>query len=234
MWDEVCGVSAFADIRVVFVSEYLKNLSIKEFNINPDCLNVIHNFIDTDFFRYIPKDVSQRFRIVSIKSYDSRIYANDVTRDAIILLSRHESFSLMTFDLYGDGQRFETDTRDLADFPNVTVHRRFLSPSEIAEVHKDHGIILCTTRFDTQGVSRDEAMSSGLVPITNPVAAVPEFVDDSCAMLVAPDNPQAVADAILALANDAELFSKLSAAAAQRVRALSSKRDTIEKELRLL
>lgn len=31
------------------------------------------------------------------------------------------------------------------------------------------------TRMDTQGVSRDEAMCSGLVPITNKVAAVPEF-----------------------------------------------------------
>jgi glycosyltransferase involved in cell wall biosynthesis len=35
------------------------------------------------------------------------------------------------------------------------------------------------SRTDTQGVSRDEAMSSGLVPVTNAVAAIPEFVDDT-------------------------------------------------------
>ena len=50
-------------------------------------------------------------------------------------------------------------------------------------MHKKNGIFMVPTRLDSQGVSRDEAMSSGLVPITNNVAAIPEFVDDTCGML---------------------------------------------------
>lgn len=37
--------------------------------------------------------------------------------------------------------------------------------------------MLIPTRADTQGVSEDEGMSCGVVPITNNIAAVPEFVD---------------------------------------------------------
>ena len=53
----------------------------------------------------------------------------------------------------------------------------------------DHGVYLCPTRFDTQGVMLGEAMSSGMVTITNPVAAIPEFTDDASSLLPRPDDP---------------------------------------------
>ena len=77
-------------------------------------------------------------------------------------------------------------------------------------------------------------MASGLVPIATNVAAIPEFVDDSCCMLVPKDDPQAVADAILKLVRDPELFAQMSAKAAEHVRGIASKELTIEKELNLI
>ena len=74
------------------------------------------------------------------------------------------------------------------------------------------------TRMDSQGVSRDEAMSSGLVPITNAVAAIPEFVDSSCGFMAPPEDAQTMADAIEKLYDDEELFLKMSKAAAANVR----------------
>jgi len=88
--------------------------------------------------------------------------------------------------------------------------------------------------MDAQGVSRDEAMSSGLVPVTNRVAAIPEFTDDSCAILAPEDDYMAMAAGIERLYNDPDLFLTMSANAAARVRAQSDSAHTIDQELLLL
>src|SRR5690606_12855860 len=90
------------------------------------------------------------------------------------------------------------------------------------------------SRIDSQGVSRDEAMASGLVPITNRVSAIPEFVDDSCALIVEPEDWRGMADAIRRLYHQPELFLELSEAAARRVREQSGKEQTLRRELALL
>ena len=88
--------------------------------------------------------------------------------------------------------------------------------------------------MDSQGVSRDEAMSSGLVPITTNVAAIPEFVDNHCGFVVAPESPEAIAEAVARLYYDPELFSKLSVAAAERVRKQCGFAQTIKQEINLV
>lgn len=88
--------------------------------------------------------------------------------------------------------------------------------------------------MDTQGVSRDEAMSSGLVPITNAVAAIPEFVDVTCGFLAQPDDSVGLAEGISKLYKSPELFSVMSAAASERVGKKCSHTSTIELELNFL
>ena len=88
--------------------------------------------------------------------------------------------------------------------------------------------------MDTQGVSRDEAMSSGLVPVANAVAAVPEFTDETCCMLCPPEDAKAVAEAILRLVREPELFGRMSANAAARVRRQCAEENTIGRELALI
>ncbi len=88
--------------------------------------------------------------------------------------------------------------------------------------------------MDTQGVSRDEAMASGLVAVTMRVAAVPEFVDDACGILVDAEDAKQLADAIEALQADPQRFLRLSQAAAARVRHDSGAGQTIALELALL
>jgi glycosyltransferase involved in cell wall biosynthesis len=77
-------------------------------------------------------------------------------------------------------------------------------------------------------------MASGLVPVTNAVAAIPEFVDEQCGMLASNEDWQALADAILELYKNPELFKQLSSNAASRVRAQSSTEHIVKKELELI
>ena len=236
LWREIFAASEKQDIHFIFVSEHFAQEVLGDYGyaMERSRYSVIHNFIDGEFFAYHPKTADDRLRLLTIKSFDDEKYANDITTKAIVALSKRPCFAHLTFSIYGHGKDFDAINAPLREFPNVELHERFLTQQEIAALHRAHGAYIGTTRMDTQGVSRDEAMASGLVPVANAVAAVPEFVDENCGLLVPGEDAEAVADAIERLYQEPELFLKLSKNAAARVRRQSGRKETIERELALI
>lgn len=235
LWKEILTLQ-HENIKFVFVSETLRQEAEEDLEMAfaPDSYTVIHNFIDSEIFSYQEKDPDARFRILSIRPYSAQKYANDLSTAAIEELSRRPDFERYSFTLIGDGPLFEETVAPLAHFPNVHLKQVFLTHAEMQEEFKQHGVILNPTRWDSQGVLRDEAMSAGLVPVTNAVSAIPEFVDETCACLAPAEDSTALADGIEKLANAPELFLAMSQRAASQVRRLSGFEQTIGRELQLL
>jgi glycosyltransferase involved in cell wall biosynthesis/spore maturation protein CgeB len=235
LWREVFA-DVHPNVHFVFVSQYFADEVMEDLGVSlsPQSYSIVHNFIDTQLFDYREKRPEQRFKLLSIRPFASRKYANDLTVEAIKILSREDFFEDLDIRIIGDGPLFDEVLSPLMDFPNVTIERRFLSRGEIADIHKDYGIFLTPTRMDSQGVSRDEAMSSGLVPVTTAVTAIPEFVDSTCGILADAEDPQGMAAGVVRLIQDPGLFAKMSAAAAARVRRQSGYDQTIGSELRML
>lgn len=208
------------NLHMVFVSRYFAEEVMEDVGIRllPGQYSIIHNFIDTELFDYQAKPVEQRLKVLSIRPYASRKYANDLSVEAVLQLKRQPFFEQMEFRFIGDGPLFDETLAPLAGLPNVAIERRFLSQGEIARLHKDYGLFLCPTRMDSQGVSRDEAMASGLVPVTNAVTAIPEFVDEACGLLAPGEDAESMAAGMALVAVDPDLFAKLSTAAAERTR----------------
>ena len=209
-----------SNLKLVFVSRYSAEAAMEDlgFRISEMHYSIIHNPIETDLFRYEPKGVDQRKKVLSIRPYASRIYANDLSVKVIQLLSEKSWFNNLEFRMMGDGPLFEETLAPLRKYKNVYIEQRFLRRDEIATLYKEYGIFLCPTRMDTQGVSRDEAMASGLVPVTNAVTAIPEFVDDRCGILAPGEDAEAMARGISLLYEQPQNFSAMSEAASKRVR----------------
>ena len=223
------------NLSFVFVSKYLAEVTMEDlgFRLPESRYTIIHNAIDTDLFVHHKKSAEQRRKILSIRPYASRTYANDLSVKAILALSKKPYFKDLEFRMIGDGKLFDEVLEPVRGFNNVYIERRYLTHIEIAAIHREYGIFLCPSRMDTQGVSRDEAMSSGLVPVTNSVGAIPEFVDDSCGFLADPEDSAGLAESIVKLYESPELFLAMSTAAAERVRMESSCASTVELELTL-
>lgn len=223
------------NLHMVFVSQYFAEEVFEDLgvSISKDKYSIIHNAIDTSLFSYQDKNKEQRKRVLSIRPYSARAYANDLSVKAVEHLSSLSFFPDLQFHFVGDGELFEETIEPLRKFSNVRIDRRFVTQSEIAQLHKENGIFLVPTRCDSQGVSRDEAMSSGLVPVTNRVSAVPEFVDESCGILASPEDAEQLADGIAALYSDVDAFLAYSKKAAERVRAQSDARLVIKREISL-
>jgi len=221
----------FIFVSATFAAQCWEDLGLR---LADDRWEVIHNPIDTALFEYVEKEPAQRLKVLSIRPHASRIYANDLVAKTIEHLSGHPAFTSMHFTLVGDGPLWDENFSGLACYPNVELQRGLVHQSEIPAMHREHGVFLVPTRGDTQGVSRDEAMASGLVPITCAVGAVPEFVDAQCGILCPGEDPEALALAISDLIGDPERFLRLSRGAAQRVRAQSEAGVVVRRELEAL
>jgi glycosyltransferase involved in cell wall biosynthesis len=221
------------NLKLIFVSNFLAEVVMEDlgFRLPKNHYEVVHNPIDTDIFAYHPKPTEQRKKILSIRPYASHTYANDLSVKAILALMDKSYFKDLEFRMIGDGKLFDEILAPLQGFSNIYIERRFLTHADIATLHREYGIFLCPTRMDTQGVSRDEAMASGLVPVTNAVTAIPEFVDDRCGILAPREDAEAMARGIALLYEHPERFAAMSAAAATRVREQSDAQRIIHAEL---
>jgi glycosyltransferase involved in cell wall biosynthesis len=234
-WKSIFGLN-HPNVHFVFVSNYFKEEVLGDLGVNCNLSNVhiVHNPIDTSLFKYVKKDTGQRKKILSIRPYASRVYANDLMVKTIEELSRQPYFDELEFMIIGDGILFDQTVEPLRQFRNVTIMKGFLSQTEIAKIHQNYGIFLCPSRMDTQGVSRDEAMASGLVPVTNRVGAISEFVSNNAGFLCEPEDFKGLASAIDTLYSAPEMFGEMSAMAAKEVMESRSSNEVCVEEIALL
>lgn len=222
-----------ANLHLVFVSNYFAGEVMEDigFELPKNQYSVIHNPINTELFNYVEKPAEQRKKILSIRPFASKQYANDISVAAIQELAKYDFFNELDIRMIGDGKLFEETVAPIKDYPNVTLERRFVTHQEIAALHKEYGIFLCPTRWDSQGVSRDEAMSSGLVVATTNIAAIPEFADESCAILAPPENAIELAKGIVDIVSDSKKFSLMSLSAVNAVKKKVDKSVIVLQEL---
>ncbi|MDO5677968.1 MAG: glycosyltransferase family 4 protein [Propionibacteriaceae bacterium] len=221
-------------VTKVFVSDFQRRTSETDVGTAVENFEVIPNFIDGEFFAARVRQPAEANRILLMRGFAQRNYGNDIALQAISHLSRREGFADLHFTIRGFGRLFDGETARVAALPNVDIHRRYSSPAEMAIAHYEHGVFLCPSRYDTQGVMLGEAMASGMACITNPVAAIPEFTDEASVVFAKPDDPWAFAEALWYLVHHPELLPQLSTEAARRVREQCGHANTIGREISLI
>lgn len=233
-WSELVADNSPVD-NFVFVSEWWRKAVEDDLRLRfpQERTSVIHNVIDTELFAYEPKDADQRFNFLWVRNARAWNYGADLAAELLTRFRESKWWPKMKVTIVGDGKYFQHFDQ-FANEPNVEIMRRYVSQQEIAGLHKQHGVFLVPSRFDTQGVSRDEAMSSGLVPVTNPVAAVPEFVDSENAILGQEAGINEWAWKLEEVLMDAERFQEMSSKAAKSVRDNRGPESTVVREIELM
>jgi len=218
--------------QFVFVSEWMRRIAEADVGVRLQHCNIIPNCVDNNFFQQVAKRPGDNRKILLIRSFNSAKYANDIAVAAIEKLSReYKGFERLQFTIVGEGKLWDKLTARIR-FPNVTLINRSLDHEEIRSLHAGHGVFLCPTRQDAQGVSMCEAMSSGLVPVASDNTAIPEFLSEREGYLC--KSVSEVAAALAELADNDMLFMEKATAAARAIRASTGYEATIDKEIRLI
>jgi len=221
------------DINKIFVSEYMRSVA-EEFARTPALdSQVIHNVIDSNLFPYIPKSEEMRIHICSIRNFGKRNYATDLMSQTIVNLSEMPWFSKLSIEIFGDGKHFEQDTAPLLSFENVKLNQLFVGAKLLKDIFSRNGIGLLPTRWDSQGMLNGEAMSSGVVPISNAVTAIPEFISEAEGILADRENAKQLAEGICELVENPDRFLAMSESAQVRVRNQCGPEMTVQREIDL-
>jgi len=226
-------VIADPKVNTIFVSAFMQSISEDFAGTAAARPHVIHNVIDLKAFPYRRQTAADRMKITVIRNFDKRNYGTDLATLAILELRQKPWFDELAIRVIGDGRYFEEDTEPLRGLANVSLEQGFLGPSDLGGVLSQAGVALLPTRWDSQGMVMGEAMATGAVPVTNAVAAIPEFVDADCAMLAGGEDYRGLAEGIVELVEHPDRFLQLSLAAHNRVRTQCGAAHTVERELEL-
>lgn len=219
---------------IVCVSDWMRRIAVDNWGLNEEKIksHIIPNIVDETIFPYKPKTAEKRYKLLTVRNFSSGKYAPDVAMDTIIALQKYPEADRIEVAIYGDGWLFEKYTSRVRNYSNVKISRGMLTHSEIAKVHEENGFFICPTRQDAQGVSMCEAMSSGLVPISSPNTAIPEYLPQEYNL--APATAQEAAARIIELIRDEKQFLELSEKVSAFIREKCSTKQTTEKEIELM
>lgn len=219
-------------VDFVFVSHWMREIAEVDVGQRLDHAREIPNYINTDQFHFREKSEADRRRILLIRSFGSAKYANDLAIEAIHRLAKsYPGFAQLQFTIVGQGALWDEQTRGL-NYPNVELVNQMLDHDGIKAMHDRHGVFLCPTRQDAQGVSMCEAMASGLVPIASHNTAIPEFVSSEEGYLTR--GADEIAAAIRELDEQPALFLEKSRKAAARSLAQTGWQATVLQEVELI
>jgi glycosyltransferase involved in cell wall biosynthesis len=222
------------DTEVVTVSDWFRVHCIE-----PDLgrplpnASIIPNFVDSTLFQPAERSPEAQRRVLVLRPFTYAKYAGRDIVEAVLRVTQADAS--VRFTICGDGPQFDEAVRPLVQLDNVEIRRGFLSRAEVAQLHREHGVFLNPSWWDSQGVSTSEAMASGLAVATTNRSAIPEFVEHEVSGLLSPPGDvEELARHVLRFTSDDELRERVGRAARQRVVEQCGFEATIEREVELI
>jgi glycosyltransferase involved in cell wall biosynthesis len=191
---------------LVAPSEYLGDWARSQVELP---VTVIPNPLDLAGYPW-RRRATPRPRLLWLRAYHP-IYAPEVAVRAMALLADVADLHLhMAGDDKGERAAVQALVEELGVGDRVTVGC-FAGPDEKQALFEDHDVFLNSSRVDNRPVSVVEAAACGLCVVSTDVGGVPDLVrDGESAVLVPPDDPEALAAAVRRVLADPELAGRLS------------------------
>lgn len=220
----------------VFVSDWLRDFSEKMLGVSSLHSHVINNTINEELFPYHPKSPEDRKKILILRKFDNiRVHSIDMSVQAILSLSHRDFFHDLTFEVYGDGNYYDTLVEPLKQFSNVHLHQTFIPNNKVHELHAQNGILLIPSRHDAHAVAMGEGASSGMVVVGSDVTSNGFFMNNAVNHTLAdPEDPIALADIIERLYRNPDEFLEISERMSRETRARCSRENTVAREIALI
>ncbi len=199
---------------IVTVSNFIRDLYIRA-GFPPEIIETHYLGIDTRIFRPGPEHpLHDPVRLIFIGSlWEGK--GPQVAIRALRLLSRMEGLPCFHLDIFGDGaegfkQYLRRLIREEGVEDRVTFHGFVPWPDLVRAMHEADIFVFPSIWDEPFAITPLQAMGCGLPVVATTAGGTPEgFVDGETALLIPPNDPQALAGAIARLVRDPALRRRL-------------------------
>ncbi len=215
---------------VVYVSDWMRNVTVTNTRLQHMNTYVIPNPVDTSLFEYSQKSPGFPPRGVSVRGLSMRKYGIDIAIRAFSLVRDTD------LTIIGDGclrRKYEALVSRTGSRSTI-VPRRYLH-SDMPSIYRDFDYFVAPSRTEAQGVAMCEAMSCGLPVVATKAGGIPEFVrDGEDGFLVRQGDYRALARAVDFLVSDSARLQSMGRSARQHILDKCDKDMIIESELAVI
>lgn len=208
--------------KIILTSEESKNFAIKRFNINPEKIEIIPNYIDTDLFK--PLNIEkEKNRIIFVGRLEKE-------KNLINLFSSLKGLDIKLV-VIGDGS-LRKELEEIAGRDKINIiFKGNIPQSNIPEELNKSEIFILPSLYEGNPKVLLEAMSSGLSCIGADVEGINSIIKDGEDGILSQTDHISLKNAIIKLIDNKELRDKISVNARRKIEINNSFSVFIEKEL---
>lgn len=205
--------------RVLPVSMHLQR-AIEAYGIEAK-FEIVPNVVDTSLFFTAPRRAKKNDekRMIFVGNLEPSQHKGYPTLlEALILLGKRRSD--WRLDVIGEGpERLDYQRRtEAAGLQGPVFFPGAKSKREIAEMMRGSDLFVLPSRMETFGCVLAEALASGLPIVSTTVGSIPEVVPREAGILVPPDDPPALVDALDSVLSNLGSYDRDAIAADARAR----------------
>jgi glycosyltransferase involved in cell wall biosynthesis len=222
-------VSRSCNAHHIAISQFVRDSAIERTGLDPTRTSVVYRGVPSSWFQEPARDALEALRqeVSAGKPYPlllnvGRLMPQKGQRYLIEAMADVvRCFPKALLLIVGQGYLRDQLT-ELRDQLGLTEHVRFLGArTDVRALLDLCDIFVFPSLYEGLGVALVEAAGAGRPAIASRVGPLPEVVqDDVSGILVPPQSPQAIAEAVLSLAQDPERMRAMGRAAQQRARAM--------------
>jgi glycosyltransferase involved in cell wall biosynthesis len=227
MWLRAIRGMGFAD-HIVAVSAATAKDTAQILNIAPDRISVVPDAVETNFCPFLKHQVQsirQRYGVQPDTFCLLNVGSDHTRKNLVNVLKSLEILQQegLPFEFWKVGSDFTAEQKDTIQNLKLEGVVRYLGRPDrsiLIELYNAADVLVFPSLFEGFGMPLLEAMACGTPVVTSNVSAMPEVVGDD-GMLVDPNSPQSIAEAIIRLHHDPILHAKLTAGGLTRVKSFT-------------
>ena len=205
--------------RVLTSSQETAREIQRAFRLPPDKIRMVYNGLDADFFRPLNREPKSSNRLLFVGNTDDSKKGILYLLQALTLLPEK-----VTLTIVDQGAPFKTYAPELVrkfDLASRVTFTGKVSPEVLHQLYTSSEAVVLPSLYEGFGLPAAESMACGTPVIATRAGALPEVVgEEGAGILVTTRDPQALAQAILALLRDPERRKRMGIAGRQRAEKL--------------
>ncbi|MDD5687120.1 MAG: glycogen synthase [Elusimicrobia bacterium] len=209
--EKICIESAD---KIIGVSGLMKQDILKYFTISPDKIEVIHNGVDLNKWKYTPLSPSLKKEYGIADDYILFVGRPTPQKGMEYLIDAADDIPVqIVFGAYGaDTKDYEEQmTKKVEKKKNIVWIHKLLKEEEYIQLYSSAKVFVCPSIYEPFGIINLEAMACKTPVVAAATGGILEVVmPEETGILVEPKNSKQIADAVNRLLKDEKLRNKFS------------------------